>query len=164
MDAGKFRRLRNAILTDENPIIDSFREMGVAAKRNTNIATQRSCGDVVLTFTDSTLRSVESQVATYTNFSYTKHKIKEYIGPGKPEHAYVMLGCKKDTSGTEMFYLMCQAQFLHLYLEENITSLLSPDGKYFIIPPGNLIDLGGCVACGDSIKEVVQEFCRGGLP
>ena len=157
MNADKFRRLRSAALNDENPMVKAFNDHGVSAKKNTNIATQRSHGDVLLTI-DSTPRSVESQVATYANFSYALHKVKEYVGPGLPEHAYVMLGCKREQNSKEMFYLFCQAVALHRYIKDNSTSLLSPDQKYYIIPPGNLADLPGDIGIGDNIQTAVKDF------
>lgn len=164
MNAEKMRRLREAAVSYEEPLCRSLTNRGVPAHRNTNIATQRTQGDVLFTMTDGSRRSFEVQVSKkHTSFSYTAHKVLEYVGPGEPEHAYVMLAClqsKQDPTG--MLFFMCSAKELHRYLKDNEVRCLSDDGRYYVISPGDVIAFDGPVAFGDSIEEVVQEFLTSG--
>lgn len=155
MDAAKFKRLRTAAIQDELPLVAALKSLGLDAKKNSDVKKQRSWGDVLFTLEDAK-RSFESQVAGKKNFSYAKHKATEYVGPGEYEHAYVMLGCVGDKED-QHFYVMCQAKHLHEFLERNKDKMLRED-KYFIIPPGELSDLEGHVAAGDTIEEVTKEF------
>ena len=159
MDPDKFKRMKKAAQEQEDPVCKVFIDRGVPAIRNSDKALQRKYGDVLLTFTDGSKRSIECQATDkYTNFSYALHKPIEYVGQGLAQHAYSMLECLQERGKPEKFIIIVQAAHLHKLILMDKEKFLSKDGKFYVISPGDLTTLEGITAVGSTLEEVVDQF------